>query len=319
MSLAFEQLQELIWSFRQSRVVLSAIELDVFSKIASGATAAEVGAKIGTDPRATEMLLNALVNLELLTKTDSKYFNAEVASRYLSGDARMSVMHQVGLWNRWSSLTQCVKTGTAVLPSERSESDTEAFIAAMHRNASERAVHVVESVEASRFRKMLDLGGGSGAYSIAFAQANPELHVTIFDRAEVLKIASRHVANAGLANRIGTHPGDMLVDSLPSGNDFILLSQILHAFGVDENRQLLKRAYAALNPGGQIAIQEFLLDPERTSPRWAVLFSLNMLVGTPSGSSYTEAEIRSWLEKAGFRNVRHVPLPPNTNLIVAEK
>lgn len=318
MSLSPEQLQELFWSFREVRAALTAVELDVFAHLGDGPTAQQLAERIHTNSRATEMLLNALVNLELLTKQDGRYFNTEVSARHLTGDGRMAMMHQVGLWDRWSSLTDCVRAGTAVLPRKRDEAGTEAFIAAMHRNASERAEQVISAVDARNSRNLLDLGGGSGAYSIAFALANPELHATILDQEPVLKIAARHIANARVKDRVQTRVGDMLDFDLGAGFDLVLLSQVLHMFSEPECRALLRLSHKALVPGGRIAIQEFILDPDKTSPRWAVLFSLNMLVGTAGGASYSAAELSNWLSEAGFKDIRHVPLGM-TGLMLAEK
>jgi ubiquinone/menaquinone biosynthesis C-methylase UbiE len=318
MSLSPERLQELFWSFREVRVALTAIELDVFAHLGDGSTAQQLAERIHTNPRATEMLLNALVNLELLTKQNDRFFNTELSTLHLTGDGRMAIMHQVGLWDRWSSLTDCVRAGKAVIPHKRDEAGTEAFIAAMHRNASERAQDVVSAVEANKSRDLLDLGGGSGAYSIALAQANPQLHATILDHEPVLKIAARHIANAGVTDRVHTRVGDMLDFDLDATFDLVLLSQVLHMFTEAECSALLRRVHQALVPGGRVAIQEFILDPEKTSPRWAVLFSLNMLVGTAGGASYSAAELSHWLAEAGFKNVRHVPLG-HTGLMLAEK
>ncbi len=318
MSLSLEQMQQLFWSFRDVRIAMTAVELDVFANIGKGSTCGEIAQRIDADPRATEMLLNALVSLELIIKQGDRYWNCDLSALHLTGDSRMAMMHQVHLWHRWSTLTECVRKGTAVSERRRDEAGTEAFIAAMHRNASERASAVVNAVDASKTRNMLDLGGGSGAYSIAFANANPQLQSTILDGEPVLEIAARHIAQAGLSNRIHTKPGDMLTTELGTGFDLVLLSQILHMFSPDENRLLLQRAFAALGPGGRVVVQEFILDPDKTSPRWAVFFSLNMLVGSPGGSSYSADELRAFMESAGFRQVRHLPLG-QTGLMVGEK
>lgn len=319
MSLTIDQLNEIMWSFRQVRVLFTALELDVFAHLGEGASATGLAKKLSADPRATEMLLNALVNLEILTKSNDRFFNTEISAQQLTGDNRMAAMHQVYLWKRWSSLTEAVRRGHSALPREVDEQDTEAFIAAMHRNATERAIHVIAAVDATKSRRMIDLGGGSGAYSIAFCEANPELQATIFDRPQVLKIAQRHIAEAGLQNRVITKTGDLTTDSFGEGFDLVLLSQILHSFSPEENTDVLRRAYAALVPGGRIVIQEFLLDPEKTSPRWPVFFSINMLVGTQGGAAYTEEEVGTWLTAVGFKGAKHVPLPPSTGLLIARK
>ena len=177
-----DDLAQAIRGFQDSRAILTAIELDAFTAVAEGASAAQAAAKMGTDPRATEMLLNALAALGLLAKRDGAFHNTPVSARYFVAgspdDARAATMHTAHLWHRWSTLTECVREGTAVARREPREADdrwTGPFIAAMHRNARERAPHVVRAVGTAGVRRMLDVGGGSGAYSIAFAQANAEL------------------------------------------------------------------------------------------------------------------------------------------------
>lgn len=321
MAKTFEELQEQLRGFQESRVLLTALELDVFTAIGPGSTAAEVARRAGTDTRATEMLLNALAAMELVRKQEGRYFNSDLTRDYLvSGgaqDGRMSLMHYSRLWRRWSTLTEAVKEGTSVAPREDDSPGREAFIAAMHKNAQERAPFVLNALGAFSVRNLLDLGGGSGAYSIAFAQANPELRSTIVDLEPVLAIAQRHIRAAGLSERVQTQPGDLLSDTFGGGHDLALLSAICHMFSPAENRDLLKRVYLALDTGGRLAVQDFILEPDGTAPAFAALFSLNMLVNTRGGASYTEADYREWLKDAGFREVKHVRLPGKTGLMVA--
>jgi len=166
---------------------------------------------------------------------------------------------------------------------------------------------------------MLDVGGGSGAYSIAFARANAQLRVDVLDLPTVLPIAQGHIEEAGLSDRITTRAGDLRKDDLGNGYDLILLSAICHMLGVDANLGLLERCFAALSPGGRVIIQDFILEPDRTSPTWAALFALNMLVGTPDGSAYTGDEYLSWLRQVGFEDARHVRLPGPTDLVVGQR
>jgi cyclopropane fatty-acyl-phospholipid synthase-like methyltransferase len=166
---------------------------------------------------------------------------------------------------------------------------------------------------------MLDVGGGSGAYAIAFAAANPDLRAEIFDLETVVPIAQSHVAQAGLTGRVGTRVGDLRRDALGSGYDLILLSAICHMLGPEENQDLFGRALAALAPGGRLVIQDFILDAQKTAPGVGALFAVNMLVGTPHGASYSEAEYAGWLGRAGFDGVRRIRLPGVTDLMIAEQ
>ena len=321
-----EDLLQTIRGFQESRVILTGIELNIFAAIGDGATAGQVAAKIGTDARATEMLLNALVAMGMLTKRDAVFHCTEVTTRYFGGkspnNARAAMMHIVHLWERWSTLTECVRTGTSVARQEAAEARddwTEAFIAAMHRNARARAPQVVKAVGIQGARRMLDVGGGSGAYSVAFAQANEDLQVELLDLPEVLPIAQRHIEEAGLGTRIKTRAGDLRTDVLGKGFDVILVSAICHMLGPEGNRDLLRRCHAALAPEGCVVISDFILDADKTAPKQAALFALNMLVGTRDGSSYSENEYGGWLREAGFRKVKRVRLPGPAHLMVGTR
>jgi cyclopropane fatty-acyl-phospholipid synthase-like methyltransferase len=222
------------------------------------------------------------------------------------------------MWEAWSTLTAAVRAGTAVLPpgvEGRQAAWTEAFIAAMHRGAESGAAELVRKVGAAGVRRLLDVGGGSGAYAIAFARANPELRAEVFDLAPVVPIAAKHIRAAGLAQRVTTRVGDLRTDDFGRGYDLILLSAICHMLGPEENQDLLTRCGRALARGGRIVIRDFILEPDKTAPRWAALFALNMLVATRSGATYTEAEYRGWLEAAGFGDITRPD--PAGDLIVA--
>lgn len=316
-----EDLNEMIRGFMPSRAVLTALELDVFTAVGAGTSAETVAQKIHCDFRATEMLLNTLVSLKLLEKRDGTFFRTPVSARFFSDgardNARPALMHTANLWHRWSTLTECVQAGTSVKKDGRDQNSVTAFIAAMDRNAKERAAAVVNAVGVAGVRRMLDLGGGSGAYSIAFARALPQLHAEILDQGDVVALAQKFIRNAGLADRITTRIGDMRQDPLGENYDLILLSAICHMFPPDENRKLLRRVYNALAPKGRVVVQDFILEPSKTAPRFATLFSLNMLVGTQAGSSYSEPEFTSWLQAAGFSDVHRLRVPGPAGLMVA--
>jgi SAM-dependent methyltransferase len=215
-----------------------------------------------------------------------------------------------------------VRSGTAVAQEEigdRGEDWTEAFIAAMHRNAAERAPEVARAVGATSVWRMLDVGGGSGAYSIAFAKANRVLVADILDLASVVPITQRYIREAGVAGRVFTRVGDLRSEKLGQGYDLVFVSAICHMLSPEENRDLLGRCYAALAPGGRIVIQDFILEADKTAPAWGALFALNMLVGTRAGSSYSEPEYAGWLGSADFRDICHVRLPGPASLLIASR
>jgi (2Fe-2S) ferredoxin/SAM-dependent methyltransferase len=325
-----DELAELARGYMASRVALTAIELGVFGAVArAGAPidAAALAGALATDPHATTVLADALVALGLLAKKGGAYDNTPLAARFLvpggKDDASTALAHNQSLWETWSTLTEVVRTG---VPADRPDMDargdawTTPFIAAMHKNASTRAPAVVSAVGTDGVRRLLDVGGGSGAYAIAFAQASEALEADVLDLATVTPIARGHVAAAGLSGRVRTRVGDLRTDALGEGYDLALLSAICHMLGPDENRDLLRRVSAALAPGGRVVIQDHVMAPEKTAPRAGALFAINMLVGTPHGGTYSEAEYAAWLGEAGFGEVRRVKLPGGPNeLVIARK
>lgn len=321
-----DDLAGMIQGFRDSRIILTAVELDLFTTVGEGASAKAVAAKIGTDERATGLLMNALVSLGLLIKTGDNYKNSANASKYFvegaPHDSRASLGHTINLWQRWGTLTACVKEGTSVSQkdfTDRPEGWANTFIAAMHKNTLARAPLVVRAVGTEGVHKMLDVGGGSGGYSVAFAKASPSLKSVVFDLPAVIQLAQKYIADAGLSDRVTTETGDMRTDDLGNGYDMVFISAICHMFDPEGNKKLFKKAFKALTSKGRIVIQDFILNPDKASPKTAAIFAINMLVGTKAGGTYTESEYTSWLKDAKFNGIKRLPLPGPTGIIVAEK
>lgn len=321
-----DDLNQMLRAYMESRAALTALELDIFSAVGSASTADDVARKISTDQRATEILLNALVAMRLLTKEDGIFHNTPTTARYFvegsEDNSRPGLLHIANLWRRWSTLTECVRTGTSAgqqASNEPSDHWTRDFIAAMDYNAHDRAPLVVEAVGVEGIERLLDVGGGSAAYSIAFARASNDLHATVLDQASVVPIAQGHIRNAGLTGRVNTRIGDLRHDPLGSGFDLVLVSAVCHMLGPEENRDLLRRCFEALAPGGRLVIQEFILESDKTSPKQAALFALNMLVGTLTGNSYSADEYQAWMLEAGFEVVNRISLPAPSSLMVGSK
>jgi (2Fe-2S) ferredoxin/SAM-dependent methyltransferase len=313
---------QMIRGFQPSRCILTALELDIFTALGDGASAEEVGAKIHANARAVSMLLNALVSLGLLTKDSERYRNTADSARFFmqgsKDNQRNGVLHTANIWHRWSTLTEAVRRGTRA-PIDRDQSRwTQDFIAGMERNAKHRAPLVVKSLRTTGVRRILDLGGGSGAYSIAFANASPDVHCDILDLPDVVPLTFEYVKNAGVSTQISFRPGDMLRSDFGSNYDLILLNAICHMFSEEQNQQLFRRARQALAPKGRLAVQDFILNNEKTGPQHAALFSLNMLVGTEAGASYSEAEYSVWMKAAGFSTVSRINLPGPSDLVVGQ-
>jgi methylase of polypeptide subunit release factors len=150
----------------------------------------------------------------------------------------------------------------------------------------------------------LDVGGGSGAYTIAFLQKNPHLRGVLFDFPAVIALAADNITQAGLADRVTFVPGDFYADELPSGCDLAWLSAIIHQNSLQQNAALCAKIHRALAPGGLLMIRDHIMDESRTQPPDGAMFALNMLVNTPAGDTYTFAEVEAALRQAGFVEIR---------------
>jgi SAM-dependent methyltransferase len=300
-------------AWRESRILLTAVELDLFSAVGGGAGADQVANRLGTDERGTAQLMDALAALGLLVKSDGRYVNAPVTDRFLRAgspdDRRDATLHTAALWHRWSGLTECVRTGHPAPRTERNSAATEAFIAAMHASASARAPATVAALDLTGVRRVIDLGGGSGGLAIALALVAPEAAIEVLDTPEVVPLTLRYVSEAGLAGRVTARPGNLDEDDFGSGYDLALLSAICHMNGPEANADLVRRAAAALAPGGQLVIADWILSPDRTAPAAGALFTVNMLVNTERGGNYTEAEYFGWLRAAGLGALERRALP----------
>ncbi len=316
-----EHLEQMMRGYMPARCLLTALELDVFTAVGDGANAEKIGGRIGASTRGIGMLLNALVGLGLLSKSGDEYKNTPETSRFFvqrsKDNHRNGLLHLANIWHRWSTLTEAVCRGTRISLNRGNTPEwTQSFIAAMQRNARDRAQQIVKALGAAGVRRILDLGGGSGAYSIAFAQAVPEVHCEILDLPEVVPLTAEYVNKAGVSAQISVRAGDMLQDELGSGYDLVMLNAICHMFSEEQNRILFRRAHQVLNRNGRLAVQDFILNSDKTRPVHAALFSLNMLVSTDAGACYSEVEYSRWMDAAGFSDVHRMDLHGPSGLIV---
>jgi len=320
-----KDLNEAVYAFRSSRIILTAFELGLFSWLGYKARPAQQLAELaGVDPRACERLLNALCSLGLVKKTRGSFRNARISrERLVQGRPGFlaGLAHSAGQWRSWSTLSDAVRCGTAVgvRPAVSDENRRRGFIAAMHERASAQAPRIVRLLDLANVRRSLDIGAGSGAYSLALARARKTLRATAFDLPEVLELTREYVRRAGMLRRFAFIAGDFNSDGFGSGYDLALLSAIVHMNDAGQNQRLIARAAAALNPGGQLVVQDFIMRPDRTRPAAGAFFALNMLVATARGDSYTAAEIGSWMRAAGLKRIKQVRTPFDASLLVGWK
>lgn len=321
-----ENILEMANAFQRSRVLLTAVELGLFTVLGERRlSSAEIATACKTDARATDRLCNALCALGLLVKSGATYGNTLAAAQFLardSADYLAGLDHTANMFRSWGTLTQAVRKGTQVLDSglqEREQPWFNAFIRAMHHRAKHSAAALVALLDLSGVKRVLDVGGGSGAYAIAFAQAKPDIAAVILDLPQVVPLAQTYVEEAGLGSRVRARVCDYLTDDFGRGYDLVFFSAIVHINAPDKNQQLINKAYAALNPKGKIVVQDFVMDEDRTTPARGALFALNMLVQTTDGDTYTTSEVSGWFAAAGAKNIRRIDSGPDTAMIVGEK
>jgi ubiquinone/menaquinone biosynthesis C-methylase UbiE len=174
-------------------------------------------------------------------------------------------------------------------------------------------------LDLDRVNKMLDIGGGSGAFTMQFIQKNSNMSAVVFDLPSVIPLTKKYVESFQYKNKISYITGDYLEDDFGTGYDLIFLSAIVHINSFDENKQLIKKCYDSLNSGGQIIIKDWVMSEDRTLPESGAYFALNMLVGTQSGDTYTQSEMKDWLLASGIKNIEKKETSFDSSLIIGIK
>ncbi|MFQ5903804.1 MAG: methyltransferase [Candidatus Binatia bacterium] len=327
----FSDLARLAGGHIEARVIQVAISLGIFDALKEKShDASGIASSIHADPRATELLLNALVALGLLEKKEHFFSLSETSSTYLVSSSpkyfgRM-VLFESSLWNCWGALEKAVRSGKPVRAPDMYQEDpeeTERFIYAMHSLVEARgdAEVLTERLDLNGVTELLDIGSGPGTYPIHLCRKYPGLHATIFDLPGTMKITERLVQASGLRHRIKLVTGDYRVDPIPGRYQIVFLCNIIHSESNEENSRLMAKLYPCLDQRGKIVIKDHILDDTLTHPSVGAVFSLLMLLTTVQGRCYSFDEVKSWLEKAGFKRVWEAPLPSplTSSLIVGEK
>lgn len=305
---------QLTRTYQGACVLAAAADLELFEAIGPDEIdTREVSTRIRGDLRGTTILLDALAALQLLAKRDGLYSVPPALVPLLSPGAPGSVLamvqHQASCLRRWARLAETVRNGAPPerVPSVRGEAkDRAAFIEAMdvtNRDAASWLIHELMPVPVTH---LLDVGGASGTWTIAWLSENPAARATLFDLAAVIPQAKERLGAAGVLDRVELVAGDFYTDPLPAGADVAWVSAIVHQNSREQNRGLFSKIGAALVPGGRILIRDIVMDPERTHPVGGALFAVNMLSATAGGGTFTFTELREDLEAAGFREAVHL-------------
>ena len=322
-----EEILALGRSYQGAAVLAAASDLDLFSALApTPLAAAELARTLECDLRGLTILLDALVALRLLDKSDGNYALPAGLKALLTPDGAQSVLamaqHQGHCLRNWAQLARVVKTGRPAerMPGVRGETgDQAAFIGAMHNISAPSAGQVIRAVQPLQFRRLLDIGGASGTWTIAFLRACPSAQATLFDLPQVIPMARRRLVAAGLDQRVKLVAGDFMTDALPPDADLAWVSAIVHQNSRAQNRALFTAVLEALVPGGRIAIRDILMEEDRTRPVTGALFAVNMLVATQGGGTFTFGELREDLAAAGFVEVALARADEAMNAVVVAR
>ncbi len=313
-------------AFHQSKILLSACEFNFFSIIENEQKSArEIAIEAGTNERATERILNALTAMNLLVKNGANYSNTKGTRRFLV-DTRpeyignmMFLTHQ---WEKWGDLSNAVKTGNAIAYQNINEKDdewTKSYVDSIYWRALMKAPDVVSSINLHDINSILDLGCGSGIYSIELKKSKPSMKVSAIDYPNIINEASKHIDREGLSGQIELLSGDVYSDPIPGKYDAIFISHMLSNYAFWDNVALMHKLFDILNPGGKIIIQETIIDDLKISPEFATIDSVNLMVNTQSGDVFTETDLWMMLKEGWFEFISRRDTPFDSSIVIGKK
>jgi len=315
-----DRIMKMASAFFESCVLFASSDLGVFSKLAElgEADAKTLADSLKLDHRGTRLILDACVAIELLEKSGGTYRNTAESMAFLvpgsHEDLSIAIQYTRDVYPSWGKVKKLVKRGRPVEKPEvhlgQDPERTRTFVMAMHYRALSIGRTPIPLLDLSGKKKILDIGGGPGTYSVLIAQANPEVECTVMDLPEVAKIADELIQKQGMSGRVKTLPGDYRVTPFPGGNDVINFFGVLHQESPELILNLMKKAYHSLNPGGTLYVMDMMTDSTHTKPRFSALFAVNMALTTDSGWVFSDTELKGWVEQAGFVNFSVRPLPP---------
>lgn len=322
-----------------SALVWAGIELGLFTLLSEEGPRArsELAQRLGLEDQPLRVLLNGLHALGVLVREDGKYRNGPAASLRLDKNSPGNWLAVLGwqhhiVYRGLFHLAEAVRAGSNVgLREFPGTGDTlyeriggnpvleDVFQTAMsHLSGSVNDV-LVERVDWSRYKSVVDLGGGDGTNALLIAQAHPWLQVTVFDRPSVCGLARQRIAQAGLADRVGAVEGDLFEDSLPPADCYVL-AHMLNIYSQEKNAALLGKCHRALAPGGAVAVLNTMANEDETGPLYPALASAYFLaIASGEGMVYSSNDYHRWFRDAGFDDVECVPLAFDHGLFVATK
>ncbi|MGD2064778.1 MAG: class I SAM-dependent methyltransferase [Nitrospirota bacterium] len=313
------QIFQLATGYWASQTFLTANRMGLFATLATGPMTVEGTAeRLATAPRATRLLMNACVALGLLHRDGDQYSNTPPAAAFLvpgsPGYLGDSLLYADDLYLTWADLETAVRHAAPLAPPETILGDdptkTRHFVRGMHHRAIGVGRALVEMLDLTGRRRLLDVGGGPGTYSCLLANRYPELHCTVLDLPPVVAIAREIIGEMGAADRVETLGGDFHQTDFPADNDVVLISGLLHRESEEGCREAFGRARAALRPGGLLVVSDVMTEEGGDAPPFATLFGLNMLLTSAEGGVHSHTGCQRWMAEAGFQEVAARSFPP---------
>jgi hypothetical protein len=325
-------LQQVATAHRASAALFAAADLGVFTALGDGPkTAVEVAASLGI-PHAEplRLVMEMCATSALLQRDGERYSNTPTTDFFLvrgrPSYIGAGLAYAADLYPAWGTLTALVRSGKATLPPDpilgNDPAKTRHFVLAMHQRAKDIGSVLPLGVDLTGCRRLLDVGGGPGTYSMRLIAKTPGLRSTVLDLPSVLAVTREIVESEGYADRIDLLPANYLTEDFGTGYDAVLLSGMMHRETAANCRMLLRKAVAALNAGGQVIVSDvFFEDDLKVSPPFAVQFALHMMLSSDEGSAHARTEMTAWMTAAGCTGVTARPLPPPNphTLIVGRK
>jgi SAM-dependent methyltransferase len=318
-----EPIMRLASGFMAAKHLFAASELGIFEALAdSPANLDALAARTGLTRRAARISADAMVALGILERDGDQYRNGPAAARFLSGGTPADLRPLLRFWDQisypaWQALAQALASGPPQEIFELDDARQEIVSAGIEAVLTGPAHTLTEVVDLSAHRRLLDIGGGTGSWTIAAARRHPHLQATVLDLPVVAEIARNRVARSGLADRITVLAGDAMHDELPAGHDVFLVANLVHYWSPEDNIALLRRIRRAAAPAARLLLADFWTDPTHTQPLHAALMAGEFAVHLQDGDVYSVDEARGWLPGAGWRFEQHLPLGGPQSLLVA--
>ncbi len=314
-----DEFRDAVYGFRLPRVLATALDLDVFTKMgARWWTPKTLANLVKANERAIEILLRNLETVGLLQKRGTSYRVGKFGRTFLNRKspeyqgAYLDLLHHQ--WDNWAQLTHTVRTGK---PIENDGPDDpeyrRSFTWAMHQRSLQSAKQVAAQVNLKNVNSLLDVGGGPGTYALEFLKKNPRLRAGVWDREPALEVAKTIAKPLRHGKRLSYYPGDLFKSAVPGKFDVMWVSNVLHIFSPGENKTLFRKLKRALNPGGRILIQDtFLMDKPGFDKVETNLFAVTMLLYTPTGNTYSAKDVQQWLNTCGLKKTKCLQLKKGT-------